>query len=234
MDSTPALATVPPLSASLTLESPDSASSRGMLGAIAAVVLGVVLFQWVDIPLARWLNGSPIPRELQKVLEAAEHFGTFYGEVLILGVLFAAIPADRRKLPRIAVTAWCSGLAADVLKLFIARCRPKYFDFDAVTASHGFLELFPFGAGGSRHQGFPSAHTATAVGFCFALAHLYPRGRIAFCILAALVGLQRMESHSHFASDVIAGALLGWCIARLATGSNAIAKQFDRFEAAAP
>jgi membrane-associated phospholipid phosphatase len=233
MDSTPAMASAPPLSASLTLSSRAAGASRGVPVVIAAAALGIVLFQWVDIPLARWLNGSPIPQDLQKVLEAAEHFGTFYGEVLILGVLFAAIPADRRKLPRVAATAWCAGLIADVLKLFVARWRPKYFDFEAVTASHGFVEFFPFGAGGSRHQGFPSAHTATAVGFCIALAHLYPRGRFAFGLMAILVGLQRMESHSHFASDVIAGALLGWCIGRLTTGNSAVAKQLDRFEAAA-
>jgi membrane-associated phospholipid phosphatase len=235
MDSTPAVgAATLPISRSVIAETSQDSTSRDLRVVVAALVVGLTLFQWVDVPLARWLNGSPIPRDLQKVLEAAEHFGTFYGEVLILATLLFLLPGDRHKLARVVATAWIAGLSADVMKLFVARCRPKYFDFTAVTHSHGFLSLLPFGAGGSRHQAFPSAHTATAVGFCVALSHLYPRGRIAFWMLAVLVGLQRMESQSHFASDVIAGALVGWLIGRLMTGDSVIAKQFDRFEAHAP
>jgi membrane-associated phospholipid phosphatase len=235
MDSTPAVgAATISISPAVPTDHSPVLLSREVRVVIAAAVVGFILFRWVDIPLARWLVGSPVPRDLQKVLEAAEHFGTFYGEVLILAVLLVAIPLDRRKLARVAATAWIAGLSADLLKLTIARCRPKYFDFDAVTSAHGFLGLFSFGAGGSRHQGFPSAHTATAVGFCIALGHLYPRGRSAFWTLAVLVGLQRMESHSHFASDVVAGALVGWVVGRLLTGDGAIAKRFDRFEAASP
>jgi membrane-associated phospholipid phosphatase len=234
MESTPAVgAATLPISRSVIAETSQTSASCD-LRVVAAVVVGLVLFQWVDVPLARWLSGSPIPRDLQKALEAAEHFGTFYGEVLIIGALFASIPGDRRQLPRVAASAWIAGLSADVMKLLIARWRPKYFDFVSVTSSHGFLALFPFGEGGSRHQSFPSAHTATAVGFCIALSHLYPRGRVAFWMLAALVGLQRMESQSHFASDVIAGALVGWLVGRFMTGDSVIAKRFDRFEAAAP
>jgi membrane-associated phospholipid phosphatase len=235
MESTPAVKTASlPIVPSLTFSPAARSFSRELWVAAVAVLIGLALFQWVDVPAANWLAGSPIPRDIQKVLEAAEHFGTFYGEVLILAVLYCAVPADRRRLPRVAAVAWFAGIFADLLKLFIARCRPKYFDFDAVTSAHGFLDVFAFGAGGSRHQGFPSAHTATAVGFCFALSRLYPRGRFAFGALALLVGLQRLESQSHFASDVIAGAIVGWCVGRWATGNTRVAQRFDRFEAAVP
>lgn len=197
-----------------------------------AIAIAILLFWQVDVPLANWLAASPLPKELQKLLEAAEHFGTVYGQLFIFAAIYALHPAGRWSLVRFATTAWSAGLAANVVKLCIARSRPKYFDFEVVTAAHGFLGLFPFGAGGSRSQSFPSAHTATAVGFCIALSHVYPRGRWVFWTLAAMVGLQRLESHSHFASDVVAGALVGWIVGGLMCGPTRLGRRWDEFEAA--
>jgi membrane-associated phospholipid phosphatase len=190
-------------------------------------------FAFIDIPVAHWLRETEVPDGIEKFFEAAEHFGTFHGQVLALLLMYALHPEGRRRLFRVAAAAWCAGLAANIVKLTVSRCRPKYFDFSSVTASHGFLGIFDFGAGGSRCQGFPSAHMACAVGFCVALSHLFPRGRHVFALIAVLVGLQRMESSSHFASDVVAGALVGWLVGLLFTGGR-IGRVFDAIEAPEP
>lgn len=62
---------------------------------------------------------------------------------------------------------------------------------------------------------FPSGHTARAFAVSTVLAERY--GRRAAWIgypLATLVGLARIESDHHWASDVLAGAALGWGVGR--------------------
>ena len=193
-----------------------------------------VAFFLVDRPLAGLLKTTSLPDGIDKFLEAAEHFGTFYGHVLAFLLIAALDPAHRRQLVRIAAAAWSAGLAANVIKLFIARTRPKYFDFTSLTAGHGFLGFAPGLPGGSRIQSFPSAHTATAVGFAVALAHVYPKGRGVFYLFAALVGLQRIATSSHFASDVLAGAVVGWLVGHAFMTSNRLTRRFDSFEAITP
>jgi hypothetical protein len=69
-----------------------------------------------------------------------------------------------------------------------------------------------FFGGGSA---FPSGHTSRAFAIATVLAERY--GKIAAWIaypLATLVGLQRIQSDVHWASDVLAGAALGWGVGK--------------------
>lgn len=62
---------------------------------------------------------------------------------------------------------------------------------------------------------FPSGHTARAFAVTAVVAQRY--GRTAGWIgypLATLVGLARIESDEHWASDVLAGGALGWAVGR--------------------
>jgi membrane-associated phospholipid phosphatase len=195
------------------------------------LIAGVISAAFIDIPLAHWLNKKPLPKLLNEILSAAEHFGTAYGEILILFTLFIALPDGRRRLWRLVAGAWGAGLVADVVKLAAARTRPKHYDFGSADGWAGFHGLFSFGAGGSRQQSFPSAHTATAFGFAVVLSHFFPRGRIAFFTLAALVGLQRLEHESHFLSDVLAGAAIGLVVGLIVTGHRRVGRFFDKLEA---
>jgi len=195
---------------------------------VAFMLLAIV---FIDVPLASLAKGRSLPDGIDKFLEAGEHFGTFYGHVLAFLLIAALDPAHRRGIVRLAVAAWSAGLAANVVKLCVARTRPKYFDFSSLTAGHGFLGFAPGLSGGSRIQSFPSAHTATAVAFAVALSHLYPRGRTIFLLFAGIVGLQRIATSSHFASDVLAGALVGWVVGHAFTSRNSLTSRLDAFEA---
>jgi membrane-associated phospholipid phosphatase len=233
MDSTPIAAATPtvplaPLGAGLRA---SWLASRGAAVPVALVALALLCVVLIDLPLAAFAKRGSLPDGIDKFLEAGEHFGTFYGHFLIFLVLWALDPAHRRSILRIAVAAWSAGLTANVVKLCIARTRPKYFDFDSLTAGHGFLGFAPGLSGGARIQGFPSAHTATAVGFAIALAYVYPRARTVFLLMAGIVGLQRIATSSHFASDVLAGALVGWIVGQLFTSRNRLTSRLDSFEA---
>jgi len=205
-------------------------SQTALVPAVLAL-LAVAAVALVDLPLASLAKGRALPDGIAKFLDAAEHFGTFYGHVLAFLLIAALDPAHRRSLLRIAAAAWSAGMAANVVKLCLARTRPKYFDFDSLVAGHGFLGFAPGLPGGSRIQGFPSAHTATAVGFAIGLSYVYPKGRTVFLLFAALVGLQRIATSSHFASDVLAGAIVGWIVGHAFTAPNSLTRRLDSFEA---
>jgi membrane-associated phospholipid phosphatase len=168
--------------------------------------------------------------EFARMLACAEDFGTPFGQFLVLATI---VTVQRSRFPqalRIFSGAAAAGLMADVIKLFVARVRPRAFDFTTHSLWEGFQGFFLFGAGGHAMQSFPSAHTACAFGFAALLSWAYPTGRPAFFVIAAVTGLQRISVGAHFPSDVCVGAALGWGIGMLFVHWPPVARLFDRVE----
>jgi undecaprenyl-diphosphatase len=118
--------------------------------------------------------------------------------------LFAAIAAGgdcrKRCLPRATVAALgavaAAGVFVTVLKLLVDRARPPVAGIDAVG-------VIPASAS------FPSGHAATAFAAAVAVGLFYPKLRRPLLVLAAVVALSRVYLGVHYASDVLAGSLLG-------------------------
>ncbi|MFI5338168.1 MAG: phosphatase PAP2 family protein, partial [Opitutales bacterium] len=68
----------------------------------------------------------------------------------------------------------------------------------------------------SGNFSFPSGHAAQAFAVATVIAEHYPHWWWqGVCYgSAALVGYARIEQNAHFASDVVAGGILGWAVAR--------------------
>ena len=191
--------------------------------ALAAAALAI------DCPLAQWFPHRHYPRLLGQLIELSEVFGHGIGVVVLAIVIHQLDLVRRWAVPRVLLCSLGAGMTVNVVKMFVARTRPRCFDFegDAIATFTGWL---PLGRGGTALQSFPSAHMATAVGFAVALAWLYPRGRWIFYSLAVLVGCQRMQSGSHYLSDVLIGAAIGILVARACIGPSRIAAQLARLE----
>lgn len=179
-----------------------------LLAAIAALF-------YLDVSLARCVQ-QPLPSIFRQVLQVCEPFGNGVGVVLLVAFIWRV---DRHRqwhdVVFLLAAALGAGLLADCVKVFIGRQRPRVFDFhgDALNSFQGWLPPVTI----DDAHSFPSAHTATAVGFAFALATLYPSGRELFLVFALTVGLQRITSHAHFASDVLTGAAIGCATALCCT-----------------
>lgn len=118
--------------------------------------------------------------------------------------LFAAIAAAgdcrRRCLPRATFAALgavaAAGILVTVFKELFDRARPPVAGIEAVG-------VIPDSAS------FPSGHSATAFAAAVAVGLFYPRLRTPLLALAAVVALSRVYLGVHYASDVLAGSLLG-------------------------
>ncbi|MGA2032490.1 MAG: phosphatase PAP2 family protein [Thermoguttaceae bacterium] len=169
----------------------------------------------VDCPLAVWCLEKKCPRIVHDLLEVCTVFGNGMGALLIVLAIQQFEAKRRRVLCWVLACALLSGLAADCLKLTIARTRPQGFQAaDTIISmpaevSMTFGGWLPGAHTESVYQSFPSGHTATATGLALALLSIYPQGRRLFPILAMLVGCHRVECGAHFLSDVLCGAALG-------------------------
>jgi membrane-associated phospholipid phosphatase len=196
--------------------------SGGWPAAVLLLALAAVLALPLDVPLARWLSEGPELWGLDQVCRLAEVFGHGLGVLMLVGVLWVLDPARRWAVPRLLVMSLGAGLVANGLKLLVGRYRPHRFDF-AGGVWDSFTQWLPLLGEGSGQQSFPSAHAATAMGFAVGLSCLYPRGRALFCVLAGLVGVQRLLSQSHFLSDALVGLAAGCLFALGAVGTCRLA-----------
>jgi membrane-associated phospholipid phosphatase len=175
------------------------------------------------------LAGGYFPEFLSKPVRFAEMFGHGIGVAMLLVAVFALDPLGRPKLLRIAAAAFGSGLAANFGKMLVERVRPRYFDLTKGVFD-SFVDWFPlFGTHGD-HQSFPSSHAATAAGFAVALTWRFPRGRWYFVAMVVLVAMQRYSGNSHFVSDLIFGAAVGYIVGHACLPGGIFSGPFDRYE----
>jgi undecaprenyl-diphosphatase len=93
----------------------------------------------------------------------------------------------------------CSGILVQILKHLFGRARPRVTDAVLFTG--------PTLQGG--YDSFPSGHTTVAFCCAYALSQYLPRHRHLWYAMAVVAGMARIESASHFFSDVAAGAAMG-------------------------
>ncbi len=178
-------------------------------------VAGIVLYPW-DMQLTSLLREiAELPGDFRRVLALCELVAHGTGVAIILMVIWCLAPHHRLHLPRVAACGFVAGLVATGIKLMHARLRPMACPPELEQISRtwqGWWPAFNENLPGSydyAYQSFPSAHTATAVGFAIGMTWLFPRGKFVFISLAVLSGLQRVVFFAHWPSDVIFGAVVG-------------------------
>jgi membrane-associated phospholipid phosphatase len=205
-----------------------SAAARLAYGAVVLMLMAALALM-VDLWVADFVKLGNVPGDLARLVRLSEAFA--YGGTVGLIILLAALLDSRgwRVVPRLAITALGAGVVADGIKLLVARQRPSALDLpDQVFET--FAGWLPLIGGGHGLQSFPSGHTATAVGFAVALSTLYPRGWWLFAAFAVLAGFQRIESKSHFTSDVLVGAAIGCLVGAACTTSTRLGRWLNKLE----
>jgi membrane-associated phospholipid phosphatase len=179
--------------------------------AASAVLVGAALF--VDEDLARAIRRNR-NSGTDAVARDFKPFGAEYSFIILAGFEIEGLIFDDDESRAVAQ----DGLAASIiaggitegLKRSAGRSRP-----DQDKGAHHF-ELF-----GPDH-GFPSGHVTQAFAVATVVSEHYDSLAVDIGAygLAAMVGYSRMESNSHYASDVLAGALIGTAVGRTVTAFN--------------
>jgi membrane-associated phospholipid phosphatase len=113
-----------------------------------------------------------------------------------------------------------SGVWARVGKLLFGRERPSAaYTYSHERGGHWYGPLPQFHKGGSvtQYDAFPSGHMATASAIATIFAEQYPDHQtvpIVAYTSASIIAITRMTEHTHWASDVFAGSVLGYICAQ--------------------
>jgi hypothetical protein len=144
-----------------------------------------------------------------KLMKQWQEFGNYYafGALAALdawGELDGDVKAKNAAMDGIASSIIAGGLITPALKVLVGRERP--------TTTMSTYRFKPFSANAS----FPSGHATEAFAVATSIAENFPVWWVQGLAYgtAGLVAYARIEQNAHFASDVVAGSLIGWSVAR--------------------
>lgn len=183
---------------------------------LAVLLLGIgVVTLWADRPVYLLMAGDESTLERNDWYQMFRAVGFLPTWLLVAGSV--ALVEWRNRAERVTglailLSAACSGLAAELLKVVLGRHRPD---------ENGHLLWNPlFGAiydpdryGSSL--GLPSSHAAVAFGGAIAVALIYPGARWPALLAAAGCAITRLLAGAHALSDVYAAVIVAWAVAWL-------------------
>ena len=169
-------------------------------GALPYLILGVAALA-SDRQTVKWFD---VPDKGEKKSKFSSTFSTIgSGEVIVPAIVLMYVAGhgrerDTAKLWGAAIlnaTLWTQGL-----KMIAGKERPNDADGAVVYRGPGKL----------KYDSFPSGHTSAATASAIVLGHQYPRYKSLLYVLAAGVGVARIQGRNHWPSDVYWGAGVGY------------------------
>ena len=174
-------------------------------------VLGTALA--IDRP---WRDEMRRQKPNNSFLLHVERFGAQYSVAVVGGFLaVGALSGNERTLQvgedSLTASLIASGIITPSIKLVLGRARPR--------ANMGVNYFKPFS---QANASFPSGHTTEAFALAAVISSHYDDAWVGYTAygIAGLVGLARTYHDAHFASDVLAGAMIGTVVGNSVVGHN--------------
>lgn len=145
-----------------------------------------------------------------------ERFGSQYAAGVVGGFYVAGALAGNETSLQVAqdglaASLIASGIVTPTIKLVAGRSRPR--------AGEAIYSFRPFS---DANSSFPSGHTTEAFALAAVIANHYDETWVACASysIAGLVGLARSYHQAHFASDIVAGAMIGTLVGKSVVAHN--------------
>ncbi len=153
----------------------------------------------VDAAFAPLRRVGRINRLAYLASESAHYSRLWHGAALVMAL---ARPDLRGRAVRMALTLGVESVIVNgMIKPLVNRERPVDWEVDAHQVRR------------PKTKSFPSGHASSGAVAATLLTDAIPAGRVVWWSAATVVGLSRIHTRMHHASDVIAGALIGRVIA---------------------
>jgi membrane-associated phospholipid phosphatase len=180
----------------------------------AMTMMLVPMITLVDVNIASYFRTEPLPAELDSALELSLVLSHGYGVFVILLAILLMAPKRRWHLPRLATLAMGGGAIATIAKMFVLRPRPSNLNLNHAGHDSAWLWAFDWDLSevasfDAAMRAFPSGHVVTATAMLIGLWVVVPRGRVLFVMIWMGVLINRVNTSSHFASDVCGGVAFG-------------------------
>lgn len=214
---------------------PMGFAGKSWFGWAVLTVAVIVVMLPSDAAISAWLTGEKmrLPGDFRRELSALQQFGQGTSIALLALVVWIMDPTRRARLFDFALGMGVALLTALAAKMLIGRPRPKFDDPERFLGPFGVYPVMPKDGNGppilahawdltkgisSDLWSMPSSHTASAAAFACFIAVMYPKLRWIALGLACLVGFGRLLFDAHYPTDVLAGGMIGWVVARLFMG----------------
>ena len=145
-----------------------------------------------------------------------EKFGSQYAAGVVGGfLLVGAVSENENTLQTgedmLTASLIASGIITPTLKLAFGRARPR--------SNQGVNYFKPFS---NANASFPSGHTTEAFALASVISDHYDEAWVGYASygIAGLVGVARTYHDAHFASDVVAGAMIGTLVGKSVVSYN--------------
>ena len=196
--------------------SPLDINKRGWLTG-AALVGTTIGIGFLDKPVQRWASGLRRKNpDLGSYSKAVSDIGGVYEGLTFAGIATYGFVFKKPKLRTTTALATQAYITSTfwqtIFKTLSGRLRPHDIDENSTMNQprfHGPFYSLPYGG----NSAFPSGHTTLA----FAAARVYameyknrPEIPVIAYSVASLIGISRIIENRHWATDVFAGALLGY------------------------
>lgn len=181
------------------------------VGWSSAAVVGTALVidhRWRDEMRRHAPNNNPAIRQVERL--GAQYSPAVVGGFLAVGALSGDDNTLETGEDMFSASLIASGIVTPTIKLLFGRARPRN--------NMGVNYFKPFS---KANASFPSGHTTEAFALASVIAGHYAPwvGYVAYG-LAGTVGLARTYHDAHFASDVLAGAMIGTAVGRAVVRYN--------------
>jgi membrane-associated phospholipid phosphatase len=185
------------------------------LGLAAAGLIGVAVI--ADGPIRDEMSRHA-PND-SRFMRNVERFGAQYSLGVLGGFYLAGAIGNNETAQAVAqdglaASIIASGMITPAIKFVTGRARPR--------ENLGVAHFHPFSLSYSSNSSFPSGHTTEAFALASVIAGHYQESWVAYASysVAGLVGVARSYHGAHFASDVLAGAMIGTLVGKSVVAHN--------------
>lgn len=174
----------------------------------------------IDQALLRLMRTRGHAEPVETLAKALGHAGEFGAVWATIGAVGASVDERRRGQWLAAGLTGPAAIGVNfVVKLAVGRRRPLIEDHPPLAKAPTKLS-------------FPSAHATSSLAAATALGRVQPRARPYLFALAGAICAGRPYLGMHYPSDVLGGAVLGFCLGSLVPGLGASPTEDRMFELA--